>query len=72
MTAKTIVVLGGTGFVGRNLVPLLVARGWRVRVLSRNRESHRDLTVLPHARVVSCDVYDRAALARVSGPIMAS
>lgn len=58
-----IAILGGTGFVGRHLVPKLAADGHRVTVLSRNREQHRELTVLPTARVVSCDVYDGAALA---------
>lgn len=65
---KTIVVLGGTGFVGSHVAPRLVARGHRVIVLSRNRELRRDLTVLPHSRVFSCNVYDRAALAaRLAG-----
>ena len=30
-----ILVTGGTGYVGRNLIPLLLARGHRVRVLAR-------------------------------------
>lgn len=63
MTASRIVVLGGTGFVGRHLVPRLVADGHRVTVLSRNREQHRELAVVPGAEVLSCAVYDRAALA---------
>jgi NADH dehydrogenase len=62
MSHRHVVVLGGTGFVGGHLVPVLIASGFRVTILSRNRESHRELTVLPHARVVSVDVHDAAAL----------
>lgn len=63
MKPKNLVVLGGTGFVGRHLVPRLSALGHRVTVLSRNRELQRELLVLPNVRVVDCDVYDPAALA---------
>jgi NADH dehydrogenase len=62
MKRQRIVVLGGTGFVGGHLVPRLCADGHTVKVLSRNREQHRDLAVLPRASVVSADVYDRDAL----------
>lgn len=58
-----LVVLGGTGFVGRHLVPRLHAAGHRIDVLSRNRERHRELGVLPRVRVRSVDVHDAAALA---------
>jgi len=57
------VVIGGTGFVGSHLVPVLVRHGWRVTVASRNAERLRALAVLPNVRVVSVDMYDRAALA---------
>ncbi|HMF52669.1 MAG TPA: NAD-dependent epimerase/dehydratase family protein, partial [Candidatus Saccharimonadales bacterium] len=33
--ALDILVTGGTGYVGRHLIPRLVARGHRVRVLAR-------------------------------------
>ena len=64
MKTQSIVVLGGTGFVGRHLVPRLQRDGHAITVLSRNREKHRELGVLPRVRVVSADVHDRAALAR--------
>lgn len=63
MKPARIVVLGGTGFVGSHLVPRLAAQGLSVTVLSRNRERHRELAVLPTVRVVSADVYDPKVLA---------
>lgn len=63
MHAQQIVVLGGTGFIGRHLVPRLVSMGHTVTVLSRNREKQRELIVLPSVRLISVDPYDRAALA---------
>lgn len=63
MKPARIVVLGGTGFVGSHLIPRLATQGLTITVLSRNRERHRELTVLPTVRVVSADVYDPKVLA---------
>lgn len=59
-----IVILGGTGFVGRHLAARLSGRGDRVTVLSRNRDRDppRMLRVLPDVQVVNCNVHDEAAL----------
>lgn len=62
MTAKKLVILGGTGFVGSRLVPRLAADGHRIVLLSRNREQNRALGVLPHVGVRSADIHDDAAL----------
>jgi NADH dehydrogenase len=64
MAAQQLVILGGTGFVGSHLVPRLVADGHRIMLLSRNRERHRELGVLPGTCVRSVDVYDDDALRR--------
>jgi NADH dehydrogenase len=64
MKPQRIVILGGTGFVGSHVVPRLHADGHRITILSRNRELHRDLAVLPRASIVSADVYDRDVLRR--------
>lgn len=64
MKPQRIVILGGTGFVGRHLVPRLHADGHQIKILSRNREQHRDLGVLPRAGVVTADIYDEAVLRR--------
>lgn len=62
MTSGTVCVLGGTGFVGRHLVARLAAGGHTVRVLSRRRERHRELLVLPTVEVVTADVHDPEVL----------
>ncbi|RDI98607.1 complex I NDUFA9 subunit family protein [Dyella solisilvae] len=61
---QRLVVLGGSGFVGRHLLPRLAADGHRILLLSRNRELHRELGVLPTVRIRSADVYDANALRR--------
>ncbi|HSD74403.1 MAG TPA: complex I NDUFA9 subunit family protein [Steroidobacteraceae bacterium] len=63
MNALAICVLGGTGFVGSRLVTRLVAAGHRVTVLTRNRERHRDLLVLPELNLVNANVHDAGELA---------
>lgn len=64
MKPHKIVILGGTGFVGRHMVPRLHADGHRISVLSRNRDLNLELGVLPQVMVENCDVHDRAALTR--------
>ncbi|MFI4970556.1 MAG: complex I NDUFA9 subunit family protein [Lysobacterales bacterium] len=64
MKPQNIVVLGGTGFVGGHLVPRLQRDGHAISVLSRNRDRHRELGVLPRVMVVNADVHDHAALVR--------
>lgn len=65
MTSPRIVVFGGTGFVGRRLVPRLVREGFDVMVPSRNRELQRDLFVLPKVQVVNVDPHSPDDLHRV-------
>lgn len=62
MKIRTLCVLGGTGFVGRTLVQRLVGEGREVRVLTRYRERHRDLLVLPTLELVQADVHDPQTL----------
>ncbi len=65
MATKTVCVLGGTGFVGTHLVGMLSNRGYDVRVPTRNIERHRDLKVLPNARLIEASVRDPQQLADV-------
>src|SRR5258706_13684083 len=62
MRAQSIVVLGGTGFLGTRLVARLIKDGRRVTVLSRDREQHKHLLVLPGLTLENCDVYAVAQL----------
>ena len=62
MTYQNILVLGGTGFVGRSLVERLVADGRTVCVPTRRRSKGRELFVLPTVDVVEADINDPASL----------
>lgn len=62
MLIRNICVLGGAGFIGSHIVHRLDAAGYKVRVLTRRRESAKHLILLPNVQVVECDVMDDAAL----------
>jgi uncharacterized protein YbjT (DUF2867 family) len=66
MSVGKILVLGGSGFVGRHLVNRLVVDGWFVVVPTRQRERARHLIVLPTVDVLEADVHDPAALAQLA------
>ncbi len=57
-----VVILGGSGFVGHALAARVIAAGHHVRVLTRRRERHRELLVLPGLELVEGDVYQPAFL----------
>jgi NADH dehydrogenase len=60
-----IVVLGGSGFVGRYVVARLVSEDFRVVVPARRLESAKHLILLPTVEVVEEDIHDPAVLARL-------
>ncbi|MDA3912871.1 complex I NDUFA9 subunit family protein [Oleiagrimonas sp.] len=62
MKTLQLTLLGATGFVGRYLVPRLAADGHHLTLLSRNREKHRDLAVLPNVTVRSAAVHEPSVL----------
>jgi len=57
-----VLVLGGSGFVGRHVVAALAARGIRVTVPSRRRERAKHLLPLPTVEVVETDVMAQGVL----------
>jgi NADH dehydrogenase len=57
-----VLVLGGSGFVGRHLVAALAADGIRVTVPSRRRERAKHLLPLPTVDVVETDIMAPGAL----------
>jgi NADH dehydrogenase len=63
--SRTVCILGGTGFVGRQITGQLVRSGYAVRVPTRNRERARELLVLPGVEVVAADVHDETVLPRL-------
>ncbi len=64
MGINSICVLGGSGFIGGHLIARLATRYSRVSVLTRHRERHRHLLVLPTVELVEADVHDAGTLSR--------
>lgn len=65
MTPLNIVVLGGTGFVGRHLLSRLAADGHAITLLSRNLGPHPDRLLPPGVVLREVDVYDPGVLREV-------
>ncbi|HWA75713.1 MAG TPA: NAD(P)-dependent oxidoreductase [Polyangiaceae bacterium] len=62
---KTVVVFGGTGFVGSRVVRSFAERGYRVRAASRNASATRlEVNAPGSVEAVRCDVRDRASVQR--------
>jgi uncharacterized protein YbjT (DUF2867 family) len=65
MNSPNILVLGGSGFLGRYLIPRLDAAGCRITVPTRNRERARHLILLPKTDVAEVNIHDDGALDRM-------
>jgi NADH dehydrogenase len=61
-----ILVVGGSGFVGRHLVAALAARGASVTVPTRRRERAKHLILLPTVDVIEADTSDAKTLAALA------
>jgi NADH dehydrogenase len=62
-----ICVLGGTGFVGTELVTALAGTGHQLRVATRRLDRGKHLSVLPTVELVVANVHDPRALAALLG-----
>jgi NADH dehydrogenase len=62
MRDMTVVVFGGSGFIGSHLVARLAARGVRVLVPTRRYSNGKELLPLPGVDVVEADIHDPAVL----------
>ena len=65
MRYDSILVIGGSGFIGSHIVAQLAATGRRVIVPTRRHHRARHLTVLPTVQLVEADVYDPLVLDRL-------
>lgn len=59
---KKILILGGTGFVGRHLCEKLAEGDYRTTVLTRRRSNARHLQMLPMVDVLEGSAYDASTL----------
>jgi uncharacterized protein YbjT (DUF2867 family) len=66
MAAGNVLVVGGSGFVGRHLVAALAARGARVTVPTRRRERAKHLLPLPTVDVLEADVAQPGVLPQLA------
>lgn len=66
MARRTVLVVGGSGFVGRYVVNRLVNADCRVVVPTRRRDNARHLFLVPTVDVVEADVNDAASLAQLA------
>ncbi|HYQ99422.1 MAG TPA: complex I NDUFA9 subunit family protein [Casimicrobiaceae bacterium] len=66
MADGSVLVLGGSGFVGRHVVNRLVQLGMKVVVPTRRRENARHLILLPTVEVQDADIHDPPTLARLA------
>jgi NADH dehydrogenase len=62
---NNVLVLGGSGFIGRYVVNFLIERGCRVLVPARRRDRARHLIVFPTCDVVEASIQDDAQLDRL-------
>ena len=60
-----ILLLGGSGFIGRHLAEQLAAAGHHITVPTRRRDSARQVGMLPTCDVVVENIHDPAALERL-------
>jgi NADH dehydrogenase len=65
MTIENILLIGGSGYVGRHLLNALARRNVHITVPTRRRERAKYLLPFPMVDVVEADIHDDATLARL-------
>jgi NADH dehydrogenase len=63
MAARSVCVLGGSGFVGTRLCAALARADWRITVPTRNPVRAQHLAMIPSLRLIGADVHDPGQLA---------
>jgi uncharacterized protein YbjT (DUF2867 family) len=63
MAARSICVLGGSGFVGTHLCAALARDGWHITVPTRNPARAPQLAPIPSLKLVAADIHDPHRLA---------
>lgn len=66
MRLDRVLLLGGSGFIGRHVAAELARRGIRITVPSRRRERAKHLILLPTVEVIEADVAAPGALERLA------
>ena len=66
---RKVLILGGSGFIGKQLSFALANRGWRVTVPCRRPHRNRALLVHPRIQVLEANITDPEALQRVRDAI---
>lgn len=62
----TVLILGGTGFIGRRIVTKLAGTNWRATLSTRRYAHARDLALLPYVeQVIEANVHDDDDLMRL-------
>jgi len=58
----SVFVTGGTGFLGRHLIPRLCRKGYAVHILTRHADAHPWLANYPNLQIVQGDINDADAV----------
>jgi len=66
MRLESVLVVGGSGFIGRHVAAALCRRGIRVKVPTRRSERAKHLSLLPTVELLQADVFAPGALERLA------
>ncbi|MFT4174543.1 MAG: complex I NDUFA9 subunit family protein [Rhodocyclaceae bacterium] len=65
MEIRSVLLIGGTGFIGSHLANRLSAQGVRVLIPTRRYERRKAVTLLPTIDLIEADVYSETTLERL-------